>query len=104
MSNDSSTWTLIALGLLWVVFLIAFPGTDNLSSAGGLAAISGVAVLVSIPLLYLDARAAARSGELEARPVLVVLAVFILYLVTLPVYVIYRLYRRRESGAGPAGA
>jgi len=102
MSDTAPTWTLIALAVLWIAFLVTFPGTENLSSAGGLAAVSGLAALVSIPLLYLDARGAARAGDLEARPVLVVVAVFLLYLLTLPVYVAFRLYRRRQTDAEPA--
>jgi hypothetical protein len=105
MSDTAPTWTLIALALLWVVFLATFPGTETLASAGsGLAAVSGLAALASIPLLYLDARAAARAGDLEARPVLVVVAVFLLYLLTLPVYIAFRLYRQRQTDAEPPAA
>lgn len=99
-------WPVVALGLLWVVFLVAFPGMDGIEAAGGLAALSGLAVLASIPLLYVDARNARRANVLDARPILVVLAVFVLYLVTMPVYVGYRVYLWRTGGgeSGPGAS
>lgn len=102
-SSESSSgtgapiWTVAALGVLWVIFLVTFPGLENTGQASGMAALSGLSVLASIPLLYVDARKAKRAGVLEARPILVVIAVFILYLVTMPVYVGYRVYKDRKS-------
>ena len=95
--SDAPIWTVAALGVLWVVFLVTFPGLDNAGQTSGMAALSGLSVLASIPLLYIDARAAKRAEVLEARPILVVIAVFILYLVTMPVYVGYRLYKSRKA-------
>ena len=89
-------WSAAALGVLWVVFLVTFPGIET-TGQSTMAAISGLSVLVSIPLLYLDARNARRAGSLEAHPILVVVAVFILYLVTMPVYVAYRAHRARQA-------
>lgn len=95
--SDVPMWTVAALGVLWIVFLVTFPGLDNAGQASGMAALSGLSVLASIPLLYIDARAAKRAEVLEARPILVVIAVFILYLVTMPVYVGYRVYKSRKA-------
>lgn len=95
--TSAPIWTVAALGILWVVFLVTFPGLENTGQASGMAALSGLSVLASIPLLYVDARSAKRAGVLEARPILVVIAVFILYLVTMPVYVGYRVYKDRKS-------
>lgn len=92
-TNGAPIWTVAALGILWVVFLVTFPGLDNTGQASGIAALSGLSALASIPLLYIDARAAKRAGILEARPIFVVIAVFILYLVTMPVYVCFRVYK-----------
>lgn len=102
--GDAPMWTVAALGVLWVVFLVTFPGLENAGQASGMAALSGLSVLASIPLLYIDARAAKRADVLEARPILVVLAVFILYLVTMPVYVGYRVYKSRTASESAAGA
>lgn len=92
-NGSSSIVTLVLLGILWVVFFVAFPGITNPNAIG--AVLSTLAVVSSIPLLWLDARSAIRAGELStSRPIYVVLAVFLLYLLTMPVYLAYRLYRR----------
>lgn len=67
-------------------------------------ALGGLAVLASVPLLYVDARDAGRAGVLEANPVLVVAAVFPLYPVTMPAYVAYRVYRTRDVTGATAEA
>lgn len=95
-SDEISMWSVAGLGLLWILFIVTFPGTGNMGQAGGMAALSGLAVLASIPLLYVDARAAKQAGVFEARPIFVVIAVYILYLFTMPVYVVYRIYKSRK--------
>lgn len=99
-SGSAARWPAIGLIVLWVLWLGTFPGMNNMESAGGMAALSGLAILISIPLLWYDARNAIRAGELEVgRPIYVVVAVFILYIITLPAYVGYRFYTSRQSAA-----
>lgn len=99
-TSGAARWPVVSLFVLWTLWLGTFPGTNNFESAGGMAAVSGLAVLVSIPLLWYDARGAIRAGELEAgRPIYVVVAVFLLYVITMPAYVGYRLYK--SSRASP---
>lgn len=89
-------WTVATLGILWIVFLVSFPGLENTGQASGMATLSGLSVLASIPLLYVDARKAKQAGVIEARPIYVVIAVFILYIVTIPVYIGFRAYKDRK--------
>lgn len=104
MSSNSTAarWPAILLFVLWALWIGTFPGMNNLESAGGMAAVSGLAIIISIPLLWYDARGAIRAEELEvSRPIYVVLAVFLLYIITMPVYAGYRLYKSSQGSPDP---
>jgi hypothetical protein len=89
-SGVSSAWSLGVLGLLWVIWPI--------SMGSKTAALAGVAIVVSLPLIWWDACEAIRTDELKvSRPIYVVIAVLLLWILTLPAYIIYRFVKRREA-------
>lgn len=92
----SPLWSIAVLGFTWVFFLFGFGGLQSGGTLiGGLATI---AVILCIPILWLDARAAIRADELStSRPIYIVIAVYLLYLLTMPIYVGYRLYKRSQQ-------
>lgn len=94
--NVSPLWSVAVLSLTWLFFLFGFGGLQSGGTViGGLATL---AVIASIPILWLDARAAIRAGELStSRPIYIVIAVYLLYLLTMPIYVGYRLYKRSQQ-------
>lgn len=103
--STSPIWPVAILGVFWITFLVTFPGMDNIGSSNPETAIASFSVLLSIPILWVDARNAIRSGEFSTtRPIYIVIAVYLLYLVTMPAYVVYRVYRsRRPSSSHTAG-
>jgi len=91
----SPLWSVGVLGFTWLFFLVGFGGLQ--SGATLLSGLATLGVIISIPILWLDARAAIRAGELTtSRPIYIVLAVYLLYLLTMPIYVGYRLYKRSQ--------
>jgi len=89
--TPSSIWPLVGVGLLYLAFIIV-----AWNSPPG--AVAGIIVLASLPVLWYDAVLGVRSGELDvSRPIYIVVAVLLLWLLTVPVYLIYRLYTRRKN-------
>lgn len=92
----SPLWSVAVLGLTWVFFLVGFGGIQ--SGATLQSGLATLGVIISIPVLWLDARAAIRAGELTtSRPIYIVIAVYLLYLLTMPIYLGYRLYKRSQQ-------
>jgi len=88
-------WPPVVLLGLWGVFVYAIVQLGVDSTVTGL--ISLFAVGLSLPLLYLDARNAKRTGELEIKyPVVVPIATMLLWLLALPAYLGYRWLNRKK--------
>jgi len=88
-------WPPVVLLGLWGLFVYAIIQFGVNSTATGL--VSLFAVGLSLPLLYLDARNAKRTGELEIKyPVAVPIATMLLWLLALPVYLGYRWLNRKK--------
>jgi len=85
--------SLVLLGFGWLIFLVSYP--QLVSGQVSIVSLMGtLCVFGSIPLLWYDARGAIRSGDLStSRPIYIVIAVYLLYLLTLPFYVLYRGYK-----------
>lgn len=91
-SSAPPTWRLAAMFGLWITWWVALA-----SSSEAIQALALPAVLGSLPLLWLDARDAKRARILEvSRPIYVVVGVLILWALTLPAYLGYRVYKQRE--------
>jgi hypothetical protein len=90
-NRQAPTWPLAVLAVAVVVWGYGFLALQT--STGN--TIAGIAVLGSLPVLYLDARWAAAAGELDVDyPIAVPVAVVLLWALTLPVYVGYRATNR----------
>lgn len=82
-------WVLAALVPAWIV------GIASYQAGGPLAAVAGLAVVASLPLLYLDATWATEAGELDLDyPIAVPIACLLLWVLAVPAYVAYRFYAR----------
>lgn len=84
------TWplgVLVGCWVLWIVGIGIYNGGTQ--PVGGLVAL--VAVLGSLPVMYIDAKNAKQAGELELEyPLAVPLATLLLWVLALPAYVLYR--------------
>lgn len=87
-------WPLVAIAICWVAFVVTWSGTEAVEEgAGSLMGIAVLAVAISLPLLYYDAKEAAAAGALEVEyPIAVPVVVLLLWLRTVPAYVLYRWY------------
>jgi len=102
--SKAPVWPLAVVLVLWVGWFAVWPGTESGESA--MIALAGLLVLASLPVLWYDARKAKASGQLEVSyPVLVPVAILLLWFLTAPVYVLYRAYTHYnyESGASATG-
>jgi hypothetical protein len=92
--DQSSPITIVALGVGWVLFISGY-GQLVSGDIGLMGLLSMFSVFGSIPLLWFDARSAIRAGELSTdRPVYIVIAVYLLYIFTMPAYLVFRAYKR----------
>jgi len=90
--GESPVWTFAMLGGVW---FLAVAGLGDLLNGppGASGLLAAVALLVGVPLLYLDAKGTIAAGGLPVdRPWHVVVGVYALYVVALPAYLCYRLY------------
>lgn len=104
MPQQSQLWPLVGVVVTWLMIWPTYwttaIGEDPLRDVFALAII-----LSSLALLWLDARNGIRSGELQAsRPIYIVLAILLFWLLLTPVYVAYRLWSRRGKPASEPAA
>ena len=93
VATQSPAWPLGALVGLWVLWFVGASIYGTEATTGGL--VMFVAVAGSLPLMYIDAKAARDAGELEVTyPVAVPLATLLLWVFALPAYLIYRWTKR----------
>lgn len=91
--EQSATSPLAALLGLWVLWFVAVGLSDSSPVIAGLLGFS--AVVVSLPLLYVDAKNAAEADELEVNyPIAIPVAMLLLWVVSLPAYLLYRWSQR----------
>lgn len=96
-TDTAPWWTAIALLGAWLLWLVSFPDLAA-ERVSVIAVIGTLSIFLSIPLLWYDAREAIRAGDLEAsRPIFVVVAVYLLYALSLPVYVGFRVHKARQT-------
>jgi hypothetical protein len=89
-TTTSPAWPLGVMTVCWVLFLVGF-GSGTTAGQG----VAGLAVLASLPVIWVDARKAKAADELEVGyPVLVPVAILLLWILTLPAYVLYRYTNR----------
>jgi len=102
--SKAPVWPLAVVLVQWVGFLVLWPGTNSDQTVQ--AGFAGLLVLASLPILWYDARKAKASGQLEVSyPVLVPLAILLLWFLTAPAYVCYRAYTHySDDSAASAGA
>jgi hypothetical protein len=92
-TSQSPGWPIVTLLGLWILWIVAAALIGVSSTAGGLVML--IAVLVSLPLMYIDAKNAAHADELEiSYPIAVPVATLLLWVLALPAYVIYRWSQR----------
>jgi uncharacterized paraquat-inducible protein A len=83
-------WPLALIGGLWVVFMLVQLTTPTAAPPA-----AGAAVVASVPFVYYDARKAVAADEIDVKyPIVVVVAVLVLWIVTVPAYLLYRLRDR----------
>jgi hypothetical protein len=88
-------WPPVVLSLCWLAVVWGVVQFGYPSVTFGL--ISLLAIGLSLPLLYVDARNAKRTGELDIKyPVGVPIAVMLLWGLALPIYLGYRWLNRKK--------
>jgi len=91
--EQSATAPLVALLGLWVLWFVAAGLHNSSPTIAGMLGFSAVAV--SLPLLYVDAKNAAKADELEVNyPIAVPVAMLLLWVLSLPAYLLYRRSKR----------
>lgn len=86
---ESPAWPLGVLAGCWVLWFAGAVVYGSQAATGGL--IMLVAVVGSLPVMYVDAKNGKRAGELEVEyPAAVPLATLLLWVLALPAYLIYR--------------
>jgi hypothetical protein len=84
------------LSLIWAIVLLGYLGSSYTTTTGTYGIISMIAI--SLVILYVDADNAKQAGELDLNhPILVPAVVLILWLITVPAYVLYRFHTRSSA-------
>lgn len=79
----------------WILFAVGYPALAQAGTLGPVAVLGVLAIVVSLPVLWFDARAGMRAGELPGgHPTLVAVPAVAIWPVTVPLYVGYRVYSR----------
>lgn len=90
--DSAPTKPLYGLIICWFIWFIGVAAYQSGSPLGILALLS---IIASLVLLYNDATAAKKSGELEIEnPIFVPIVVMLIWVIAVPIYVLYRFSKR----------